>query len=75
MEDAASPHIATTRRILLVEDDATVAATIAGLLEAQGHRFVGRAWAGGARRTRRRDYAAALLDLDLTGVDGLTSRA
>jgi CheY-like chemotaxis protein/anti-sigma regulatory factor (Ser/Thr protein kinase) len=73
VENAASPPIATTGRILLVEDDATVAATIAGLLEAQGH-AVSRVEHGLAAlgELATADYAAVLLDLDLPGVDGLT---
>lgn len=60
------------RDLLLVEDDPTVAEVIAGLLRAQGHRVTHVAHGlaalteiAGAR------FDAALLDLDLPGLDGL----
>lgn len=60
------------RRLLLVEDDPIVAETITGLLRMQGH-AVQHAGHGlealTAIATRRFD--AALLDLDLPGMDGL----
>ncbi|MBS0557839.1 MAG: response regulator [Proteobacteria bacterium] len=71
VENAASSIAA--RRVLLVEDDATAAATIAGLLQAQGHR-VARA-ANGLVALAEMESAAfdvVLIDLDLPGVDGLT---
>ena len=73
VENAASPHKAATRRILLVEDDATVAAAIAGLLEVRGH-AVSRVEHGLAAlgELAAADHDAALIDLDLPGVDGLT---
>jgi CheY-like chemotaxis protein len=73
VEIVASPTVAASRRILLVEDDATVAATLAGLLEAQGH-GVRHAEHGLAAlgELAAADYDAAVLDLDLPGVDGLT---
>jgi signal transduction histidine kinase/CheY-like chemotaxis protein/streptogramin lyase len=73
VENAASAAEIASRRILLVEDDATVAATLAGLLEAQGH-VVRRAEHGLAAlgEFATADYDVALLDLDLPGVDGLT---
>jgi signal transduction histidine kinase/streptogramin lyase/ActR/RegA family two-component response regulator len=72
VENAASPSAAAAHRILLVEDDATVAAALAGLLEAQGH-AVRRAEHGLAAlgELAAANYDAALLDLDLPGVDGL----
>ncbi len=58
--------------ILLVEDDATVARVIVGLLEALGHRV--RHVAQGLAALAEIEieiFDAALLDLDLPGVDGL----
>ena len=58
--------------ILLVEDDTTVAAVIAGLLESQGHRV--RHVANGLAALSELEAAGfntALIDLDLPGVDGL----
>ena len=59
--------------ILLVEDDATVAAVIAGLLRAHDHRVVhvvnGLAALAELQTSR---FDIALIDLDLPGVDGLT---
>ncbi len=58
-------------RVLLVEDDAIVAAVICGLLEREGHTVVhvvnGLAALAELAHT---DFAAVLLDLDLPGVDG-----
>uniref|UniRef100_A0A0S6Z290 Histidine kinase n=1 Tax=Mizugakiibacter sediminis TaxID=1475481 RepID=A0A0S6Z290_9GAMM len=57
--------------MLLVEDDATVAQVIAGLLEAQGHAV--RHAPHGLAALSELDTAgcdAMLLDLDLPGVDG-----
>ena len=72
VENAASLAPTASCRILLVEDDATVAASTAGLLETQGHR-VRRAEHGLAAlgELTSADYDAALIDLDLPGVDGL----
>jgi CheY-like chemotaxis protein len=60
------------RRILLVEDDATVAEVIAGLLAAQGHAVarVDQALAALAEFDAA-PFDLALIDLDLPGVDGL----
>jgi len=74
---AASARVAPAHgaalQVLLVEDDATVAAVIAGLLQAQGH-AVERAANGlaalAAVETAR--YDVAVIDLDLPGVDGLS---
>ena len=57
--------------VLLVEDDATVAAVVRGLLEAQGHRVkhVAHGLAALAEATVAA-YDIALLDLDLPGIDG-----
>jgi len=77
VENAPSPpeHAAAPvpRRVLLVEDDATVAAVTAALLRAQGHAVdhAGNGLAALAAVATAR-YSAALIDLDLPGVDGLT---
>lgn len=67
---AASPGSALD--VLLVEDDATVAEVIAGLLTRLGHRAThvpnGLAALAELRRAR---FDLALLDLDLPGIDGL----
>ncbi|MEO5629785.1 MAG: ATP-binding protein [Thermomonas sp.] len=59
-------------RLLLVEDDATVAEVIRQLLQAQGHR-VSHAGHGLAAlgEVASQAFDAALLDLDLPGMDGL----
>ncbi|HEY0504616.1 MAG TPA: two-component regulator propeller domain-containing protein [Lysobacter sp.] len=57
--------------LLLVEDDPTVAEVIAGLLRAQGHRVVHAAHGLAAlAEAATGDFDAALLDLDLPGMDG-----
>ncbi|MGO1073763.1 ATP-binding protein [Lysobacter sp. CA199] len=58
--------------LLLVEDDATVAEVIAGLLRAQGHRVthVANGLAALAETVTAR-FDLALLDLDLPGINGL----
>ncbi|WP_425534195.1 ATP-binding response regulator, partial [Xanthomonas citri] len=59
------------QRILLVEDDPTIAEVIVGLLQAQGHSVV-HAPHGLAALTEAADntFDLALLDLDLPGLDG-----
>src|SRR5690606_11695044 len=59
-------------RVLLVEDDPTVAEVVAGLLAAQGYvpTRVGHGLAALAE-LQRREFDLALLDLDLPGIDGL----
>ncbi|MCS3745441.1 signal transduction histidine kinase/ligand-binding sensor domain-containing protein/CheY-like chemotaxis protein [Xanthomonas arboricola] len=59
------------QRILLVEDDPTIAEVIVGLLRAQGHSVV-HAPHGLAALTEAADntFDLALLDLDLPGLDG-----
>ena len=59
-------------RILLVEDDATVAEVITGLLRVRGHQ-VSHAMHGLAALAEiaGRTFDVALLDLDLPGLDGL----
>lgn len=80
----ASPHAPEPRtprealtatgalRLLLVEDDSTVAEVVSGLLRAQGHAVThalhGLAALAEAAST---DFDAGLLDLDLPGLDGL----
>jgi signal transduction histidine kinase/streptogramin lyase/ActR/RegA family two-component response regulator len=62
----------TARRILLVEDDATVADVITGLLQMQGHRVVRVAQGLAAlAEFEAAQHDLALIDLDLPGVDGL----
>ena len=58
-------------RVLLVEDDAIVAAVIRGLLQAQGHRvtYVTHGLGALAELSNAR-FDLMLLDLDLPGVDG-----
>jgi len=59
-------------RLLLVEDDATVAAAVIGLLRAQSHRVIHASHGLAAlAETARQPFDLALLDLDLPGVDGL----
>lgn len=61
-----------THRVLLVEDDAIVAAVIAGLLRASGHDVAHVANGLAAlSETATSRFDAALIDLDLPGVDGL----
>ena len=58
--------------ILLVEDDAIVAAVIAGLLDAQGHRVRHAAHGLAAlSELETANYDVALIDLDLPGINGL----
>ncbi len=80
-KDAAAPIAAASApaserrprglRILLVEDDATIAAVIAGLAEVDGHevRHVENGLAALAEMDTTK-FDAALLDLDLPGLDG-----
>ena len=59
-------------RLLLVEDDPTVAQAVAGLLEAQGHAVTHVAHGLAALgEVAVASFDAALLDLDLPGLDGL----
>lgn len=58
--------------LLLVEDDATVAEVIVGLLQAQGHRVTHAAHGLAAlAEVAATGFDLALLDLDLPGLDGL----
>jgi signal transduction histidine kinase/ActR/RegA family two-component response regulator/streptogramin lyase len=57
--------------VLLVEDDATIAAVIRGLLEVHGHRVVHAAHGLAAlAEVSGTSFDVALLDLDLPGLDG-----
>ncbi|MDO5504991.1 MAG: ATP-binding protein [Pseudoxanthomonas suwonensis] len=59
--------------LLLVEDDATVAEVLLGLLRAQGHHVVHAAHGLAALgEAATRPFDAALLDLDLPGMDGFS---
>jgi len=71
---APQPAVAPVRRsLLLVEDDPTIARVVAGLLEAQGHQVTHVAHGLAAlSEIPVRAFDAALLDLDLPGIDGLT---
>jgi signal transduction histidine kinase/streptogramin lyase/BarA-like signal transduction histidine kinase len=62
---------AGSRHVLLVEDDAIVAAVMCGLLQSQGHSvtYVGNGLGALAELSRQR-FDVMLLDLDLPGVDG-----
>ncbi len=73
---APEPESSRHRRglsLLLVEDDATVARVITGLLEAQGHRVRHAPHGLAALSEVAVDrFDAVLLDLDLPGMDGLS---
>ncbi|MGD3046428.1 response regulator transcription factor, partial [Xanthomonas oryzae] len=70
-EVAHAGNVVEPQRILLVEDDPTIAEVIVGLLRAQGHSVV-HAPHGLAALTEAADntFDLALLDLDLPGLDG-----
>ena len=66
------PRQPGTLFLLLVEDDPTVAEVISGLLHAQGHRVLHVAHGLAALVSlATAEVDAALLDLDLPGIDGL----
>ncbi|WP_241093369.1 hybrid sensor histidine kinase/response regulator [Xanthomonas sp.] len=70
----AERDVVATRplRILLVEDDATVAEVISGLLSARGHQVTHAVHALAAlTEVAGSPFDVALLDLDLPGLDGL----
>lgn len=70
---AALPAASGALHILLVEDDATVAEVMTGLLQAQGHRVLHAPHALAAlTATLAHAFDVALLDLDLPGMDGLS---
>ncbi|MGE8234045.1 MAG: ATP-binding protein, partial [Stenotrophomonas sp.] len=59
------------QRVLLVEDDPTIAAVIRGLLEVHGHGAVHAAHGLAAlAELSSQEFDVALLDLDLPGIDG-----
>lgn len=72
MDTARTPAAIGPLDILLVEDDATVAEVVAGLLRARGHRVThaphGLAALADVVTT---DFDLAFLDLDLPGLDGM----
>ncbi len=76
-EESVSPRVARkppapSRRFLLVEDDATVAAVVSGLLQAQGHRVAHAANGLAAlAELETGNFDVVLIDLDLPGIDGL----
>lgn len=66
-----APVAEAGRRVLLVEDDAVVAAVVRGLLEALGHEVVHAAHGLAAlAELQAGRFDLALLDLDLPGLDG-----
>lgn len=71
-DDARLPEVPGGLDVLLVEDDATVAAVITGLLARLGHRatHVGNGLAALAE-FKTQTFDLVLLDLDLPGLDGL----
>ena len=69
---SAPTQVARALSILLVEDDATVAEVISGLLGARGHQVRHAAHGLVALiETATHVFDVALLDLDLPGLDGL----
>ena len=71
--DATAPAPLRSLSLLLVEDDATIAQVVEGLLEAHGHRVKHVAHGLAAlSEIATQGFDAALLDLDLPGIDGLT---
>jgi signal transduction histidine kinase/CheY-like chemotaxis protein/streptogramin lyase len=67
----ALPAVGAPRRILLVEDDVTVAAVIVGLLQVRGHRVAHVVHGLAALAELETNTCdAAFLDLDLPGLDG-----
>jgi DNA-binding response OmpR family regulator len=69
---AQAPQPRRTLRLLLVEDDPTVAEVLTGLLRAQGHEVahVPHGLAALSEATTG-EFDLGLLDLDLPGIDGL----
>ena len=66
------PRKANALRILVVEDDPTIADVVTGLLESLGHEVVHAAQALAAvTELSQSRFDLAFLDLDLPGVDGL----
>src|SRR5690606_9603028 len=72
-QDGLAPATGDGLRLLLVEDDPTVAEVLRGLLQAQGHCVVHAAHGLAAlAESATLPFDAALLDLDLPGMDGLS---
>lgn len=65
-----APRAGGGKRILLVEDDPTIARVMTGLLEAQGHRVVHAPHGLAALAGLAQGFDLGLLDLDLPGIDG-----
>ena len=71
-DPSPTPMAPCALRVLLVEDDPTVADVLAGLLRAQGHAVVHAAHGLAAlAEVATRGFDLGLLDLDLPGIDGL----
>ena len=71
-DSARDPPAAGALRILLVEDDPTVAEVIIGLMTARGHEVVHAPHALAAmREVATGHFDIGLLDLDLPGLDGV----
>ena len=70
--EAKSVENVSGRHVLVVEDDATIAAVVVGMLEKMGHR-ASHAPHGLAALSmlEKSDIDLALVDLDLPGIDGL----
>lgn len=71
VDPTSGPRAATACRVLLVEDDATVAQALAGLLESHGHAVVHASQGLAAlAAVQAETFDLAFLDLDLPGLDG-----
>lgn len=72
-EDAAAAWASLpSQRVLMVEDDPTIAAVIRGLLEVHGHQVTHAAHGLAAlAEVSSSEFDVALLDLDLPGLDGI----
>ncbi len=71
-EAAAAWATLPPQRVLLVEDDPTIAAVIRGLLEVHGHQVAHAAHGLAAlAEVSSNEFDVALLDLDLPGLDGI----
>lgn len=68
---ARSPDVARALRILLVEDDSTVAEVVSGLLRGLGHQVDWAAHGLDALARAGKGFDVAFVDLDLPGIDGL----
>lgn len=71
-QDARKAEASSARHVLVVEDDATIAAVVVGMLEKLGHRASHAAHGLAAlAMLDQSDIDLALVDLDLPGIDGL----